>query len=537
MEVSAIMLIRGKHARLLIAVVSILGWGNVAYFARTAVAAQRSDGQLTLEVVDSQTKQPVAARLHLKNARGRPVSLRLPNTAEFGGHLYVDGRITLPLRVGQYTFELDVGPDYLPLSGHFEIERHADDTKQLEVKRFVDLEKEKWYAGDLDVARRAADLPLIMRAEGLRIAPTRGADALSRTRPPSTRAERGQSQVPRKTTDPGDDPAARLMQGSGGDLLLCRLQPPRDAAKVSDALTAAQSSASAELLTAIDPNEHVVARVPYAWNLPVWLASGKLDAIQLIHHHALREAALDNEQDGRPRDAIMYPGRRGNGRWSEAAYYHVLNCGLRVAPAAGSGSGTNDNPVGTNRVYVHCADDFSPASWWDGLEAGRVFVTNGPLLRPTVEGQPPGYVFRMDRGGSLSLEIGCNLATRVPVDYLQIIKNGEVEIEVRLADWVKKKGRLPPIHFDSSGWFLVRAVTNNEQIYQFAASGPYYVEQARRPRISRRSVTFFLQWIDAAANRIRELPALSDAERAALLAEHELARQFFQGLLAQANAD
>ena len=33
-------------------------------------------------------------------------------------------------------------------------------------------------------------------------------------------------------------------------------------------------------------------------------------------------------------------------------YYHVLNCGLRIPPVAGSGSGTNDNPVGTNRVYV-----------------------------------------------------------------------------------------------------------------------------------------------------------------------------------------
>ena len=75
--------------------------------------------------------------------------------------------LTLPLRVGQYTFELDAGPEYRTQSGHFEIERHADDSKRIEMKRFANLRDEGWYGGDLDVSRRAADLPLIMRAEGL----------------------------------------------------------------------------------------------------------------------------------------------------------------------------------------------------------------------------------------------------------------------------------------------------------------------------------------------------------------------------------
>lgn len=531
------MQLRGIPAPLLIATLAIVGWGDTAHCARAAAAGQRGDGQLTIEVSDSKTNRPLAARLHLKNSRGRSVALRIPNTAEFGGHLYVDGRLTLPLRVGQYTFELDAGPEYLPLSGHFEIERHADDTKRMEVTRFVDLAKENWYAGDLDVARRPADLPLIMRAEGLSIVPTRGAEETSRSQRRATGAQRAQPQASRDTIRAGDDSAARLLPGPGGDLLFCRLPLPRGGAESTAAPTARQPVTSADLLNAADSSERVVARVPYAWNLPVWLASGKLAAIPLIHHHALRDGTLDHEQDGKPRDSRMYPGRRGNGRWSEAVYYHVLNCGLRIAPAAGSGSGSNDNPVGTNRVYVHCVEDFTPQRWWDGLEAGRVVVTNGPLLRPTVAGQPPGYVFRLDRGGSLSLEVGVELATRMPVEYLQVVKNGEVELEVRLADWVKRKGRLPPLRFDAGGWFLVRAVTTNEQTYQFAASGPYYVEQAGRPRISRRSVTFFLEWIEAAAARVRELPALAEPERTALLAEQESARQFFQDLLPQANAD
>jgi hypothetical protein len=129
------------------------------------------------------------------------------------------------------------------------------------------------------------------------------------------------------------------------------------------------------------------------------------------------------------------------------------------------------------------------------------------------------------------------LATRVPVEYLQIIKNGEVEAEVRLADWTNQKGRLPPIAFNASGWFLIRAVTNNTETYQFASSGPYYVEQAGRPRISRRSVQFFLDWVDAAEERLRKLPALDSSSRQNLIAEQKAARAYFEELLAKANAD
>ncbi len=398
------------------------------------------------------------------------VKLNLPGTAEFGGHFYIDGTITLPLRVGQYSFELEAGPEYLTQSGHFEIERHADDTKRIEMKRVTDLAKEGWWAGDLDVRRKATDMPLLMRAEGLAFAPL--------------------NQTTIKDTSP-------LLEVDG----------------------------------------HRIARTPYAWALPVWLAGGKLDAIQLIHHHSLRDGVVEKEDDGRPRDKSLFPGARGNGHWSEAVYYHVLNCGLRIPPAAGSGSGANDNPVGTNRMYVFCGNEFSKEAWWEGLKVGRVFVTNGPLLRPMVEGQPPGYVFHLSAGESLNLEIGLNLATSVPVEYLQIIKNGKSIAEVRLADWKEKKGRLPPVHFDDSGWFLVRAVTNNPKVYQLASSGPYYVEKGGHPRVSRGSVQFFLDWIDAAEARLHDQTDVDEAKRKALLADQEVARKFFADLKATANAD
>jgi hypothetical protein len=159
------------------------------------------------------------------------------------------------------------------------------------------------------------------------------------------------------------------------------------------------------------------------------------------------------------------------------------------------------------------------------------------LLRPMVEGQPPGNVFKITDGGSQTFEIGLNLATSVPVEYLQIIKNGTVEAEVRLAEFKNRKGRLPPIHFDNSGWFLVRAVTSNPKKLQFASSGAYYIEKGGRPRVSRASVKFFLDWLDANSARVRKQPDPDEPNRAAQLAEQDSAREFFDKLLTSANAD
>jgi hypothetical protein len=458
--------------------------GTCLVTVRTTVAAPHSDGELTIEVIDSATGKPIAARMHLyagrtaglTTAAKRPVKLNMPGSAEFGGHFYIDGKATLPLRVGPYNFELEAGPEYLTQSGHFDIERHADDMKQVEMKRVTDLANEGWYGGDLDVRRNKADLPLILRAEALHFVPLSGAAAKN-------------------------------------------------------------EKDSKDISPKIELNGHFIARTPYAWDLPVWLASGKLDAIELINYHALRNGVIDNEKNGRPRDKAFFPGPRGNGRWSETVYYHVLNCGFHIPPAAGSGSGFNDNPVGTNRVYVFCGNKFSEEDWWDGLKAGRVFVTNGPLLRPMVEGQPPGNVFKITDGGSQTFEIGLNLATSVPVEYLQIIKNGTVEAEVRLAEFKNRKGRLPPIHFDNSGWFLVRAVTSNPKKLQFASSGAYYIEKGGRPRVSRASVKFFLDWLDANSARVRKQPDPDEPNRAAQLAEQDSAREFFDKLLTSANAD
>jgi hypothetical protein len=244
---------------------------------------------------------------------------------------------------------------------------------------------------------------------------------------------------------------------------------------------------------------------------------------------------LENEAWGKPRDVKRLRPPWGNGEWSQEIYYHILNAGLRIPPSAGSASGVLPNPVGYNRVYVYCEGEFTYDAWWKAFREGRVMVTNGPLLRPVINGQfYPGHVFQADEGEEVDIDIALNLATRDTIRYLEIIKDGQVHRTIRLEDYAQAGGRLPTVTFDHSGWFLVRAVTEVPETYRFASTGPYYVEIGDQPRISRTSAQFFLDWVDERMGRVK----LDDEEqRREVLSYHESARTFWEDVLQRANVE
>lgn len=505
------------------ALIAIVGSAFLWLAATVALdgAPRNADGQLRIKIVDSNSGEALPARLHLQNSRRRPVKLPLPGARGGEDFFYVDGQVELPLRAGQYSFHIEATPEYRTQSGHFEIERHADDEKTVEMRQFADLAREGWWGGDLETILPPAKLPLRMRAEGVTVA--------------------GVIADPEKVKMAVEPPemasifSGKLVESaSQGDLVIYNLRAPlKDDARKSPAATSLESLTEAKGQGGV-----VIARSALSWNLPVWLASEQLDAIQVIDSHSLRDRVTAGNESDRPGDPTFFHGPASRARWAEAIYFHVLNCGFRIPPVAGSGAEANGNPLGTNRVYVHCGEEFTADDWWNGLSEGKVFITNGPLLRPLVEGRPPGYVFRLvGAGDSADYEIGLNLATRDPIEYLYIVRNGEIVADVRLDEIAKQAGRLPPVHFSEAGWFLVRAATGATNRYQFALSGPYFVEQNGRPRVSRRSVSFFLDWISAGERRLRTLEELDDELRQKLLTEHAEARAYFENLLAEANAE
>jgi hypothetical protein len=273
---------------------------------------------------------------------------------------------------------------------------------------------------------------------------------------------------------------------------------------------------------------------PFWWDVPTWLASGQVDSIGLANNHMNRRGMYEDEAWGHPRDTMRLPPPRGNGFWTQEIYYHVLNCGLRIPPSAGSASGVLNNPLGYNRIYVHLDGELVYPKWWDALRAGRVFVTNGPLLRVRADGKLPGSIFSAAEGEALKIAVEAALATRDTILELEIIKNGHVERRIPYEEWARTQS-LGRIRFETSGWFLVRAIAANPETFRFASTGPYYVEiGAARQRISKSSATFFRDWVRERSWRLE----LSDAgHRAEVLKYHTSAEQFWEDILARANAE
>lgn len=490
-------------------------------------ARAASTGELELRVVDADSREPVAVRMHLKDQRGRPVKVR--DVPFWKDHFVFDGQIVLELRPGLYTFELERGPEYRVRTGNFMIKRGDTDTKEVEMQRFTHLAKEGWWSGDLHIHRDPQDIELLMRAEDLHIGPviTWWND----------RNRWDKEKRPAETLVKFDNNRFyHLMAGEdereGGALLYFNLNDPLP---ISGADREFPSPADFLKMAQRDELVHVDIEKPFWWDVPVWLASGMADSIGVANNHMWRGGGLINEAWGRPRDKLLYPDPDGNGRWTQDIYYHALNCGLRLPPSAGSASGVLPNPVGYNRVYVHCGEELSWDAWWKGLRAGQVVVTNGPLIRnPRANGQLPGHLFRAEEGESVELQIQLNLSLRDRVEYLEVVRDGEVVEQVRLDKLAMNRGRLPKIEFDESGWVLVRAVASTSDTYRFAATGPFYVEIGDRPRISKRSAQFFLDWVYERARRVQ----IADADqREKVIRYHRAARNFWQKMVDKANAE
>jgi len=185
-------------------------------------------------------------------------------------------------------------------------------------------------------------------------------------------------------------------------------------------------------------------------------------------------------------------------------------------------------------VYVQVDGDLTWQNWWEGLRAGRVFVSNGPLLRCLADRQLPGHTFILRKANPLMIQLEGRLNSRDPIRAVEIVQNGTVirSISTALDGQPHSLGQL---RFEAPGWFLVRAIADESRTFRFASSGPFYVQGEDGARgISRKSAQFFLDWVH---ERMEKLQAATDAQREELLDEWRQAEKFWQEKLTQANAE
>lgn len=499
----------------------------VAMTMGSLVGEARADEAVNLRFeIRGDDGHSLPCRIHLTNAAGQPVLA--PPLPAWKDHFVCDGHADVPVKAGRFHYEIERGPEYESLAGDVEIQADKATTIPLTLKRIADLKSLGWYGGDVHVHRKPEDVPLLMQAEDLHMA------QVITWWNANNAWNNGAPSDPLRAVDgnrffhilAGED------ERGGGALLYFHLKHPVDITAAKREYPAA--SVFLDEARQAEPGCWVDIEKPFWWDVPAWLASGKVDSIGLANNHMCRSQMYEDEAWGRPRDAERLPAPLGNGRWTQEIYYHALNSGLRVPPSAGSASGVLPNPVGYNRVYVHTVQPLTYDDWWNNLKAGRCFVTNGPLLLVKAGGQLPGHVFKNGSPARVPIEI--TLMTRDRVPEIEIIQNGDVVQTLKCEDQIEQR-LTTELTIAGAGWFLVRAITDNPRTFRFASTGPFYVEDGNSSqRISRQSAEFFQKWVDERIKRLEE--ALKDADqRREVIEGWEAVRSFWRDRVAAANTD
>jgi hypothetical protein len=137
-------------------------------------------------------------------------------------------------------------------------------------------------------------------------------------------------------------------------------------------------------------------------------------------------------------------------------WYQLLNCGFRLPAGAGTDAMANfaslRGPVGMNRVYVRSGGPGPLVA--QGAQAGRSFAAT--LSQLTVDGRGLGEEIALPEGGG-EVTARIRLRSNVPVDHLEVVRNGEVVHTVPLSGDRTAAVATVRLPVERSGWLVLRA--------------------------------------------------------------------------------
>ncbi len=506
-------------------------------FAACCQLAAQATGKIELQMEEEEAGDLLTCRVRLRGANDR--ELRVRGALHQSGWNLVESPLRYEGRAGDYQYEITHGPQFSRGTGGFTLDRKSEAIDVIRLPRHCDLDVEGWRGGDLlayikpdETARwlTAEDLSMAVVVHATEASST-GKNADPKAEP---KADTGSDQ-PKST----DKAVARV---SGSEKRWVDAKSYHDS-RLSSGLTLHHWSPgrevpewvpSSKLLIMAKEQAGTFAEIQRLWSrdVPIWLASGKIDGVQVLSDHLTIEGEAATRVVAPPKiDEAMYKGPRGPGRMVEQIYWQLLESGLRIPPTAGSGFGRTTSPLGYNRVYVMTGNP-DPAAWWQSLRDGQSFVTSGPLLRASVNECLPGNLFASEVE-PIELDIDLKLTVADPVEYLDVVFNGRTLYQARLDEYAKQGGKIPPQLIKESGWLVIRVVTEREFTYRIATTAPFYFEFGGAPRISREAVEFFQAWLERTE---KQIAAESEQARSAAAPYVNSAKLYWSDRLKKANA-
>jgi TolB protein len=468
-------------------------------------------GRLALTIIDRASRRPTAARVSVQGPDGRSFAPddawryaddgfdRRQRSFEYG-YFHTRGSSVVTAPPGALTVEVSRGPEYRVVRRTITLRPNSTASLRIVLDRLVDLPATGWFSADLHVHMNYGgtyrndprNLAFQARAEDLHVVENLIVNKEGRVPDIGYFSGRPDPVSTPTTLIVHDQEYHTSFWGHSGLLGLRRNVILPGYAGYANTAAASLDPTNAAVFDQAHAQDGVTGYVhpfdsypdpqdstrPLTHELPVDVALGKVDYYEAIGF------VDDYEATAR-------------------VWYQLLNCGFRLPAGAGTDVMANfaslRGPVGMNRVFAKLAGPLSHRSWLAALKAGRTFATNGPLLGFTLDGRELGSELPI-RAGGRELLARVTLNSIVPVDRLEIVRNGEVLVQIPLSGdrtRVSTSVRLP---VRESGWYLLRARGNGPvypvlDFYPYATTSPIYVKVDGQLIRFQCDAAYFLAWI------------------------------------------
>ena len=413
------------------------------------------------------------------------------------------GDFFIDLPAGRWRIAAGHGTEYVPVVQQLEVTGRGEMERTLVLQRWIDLPARGWWSGDVhvhhpsyDPAQReflmqyalAEDVHVVNLLEMGHHTGTEFAQAGFGSK---FRVQRGNYALVSGQEDP---------RSTFGHIIGLNLQ-----AMVRD--TSRYDLYDVTFRGIHAQKDTLVGFAHFAWNgcdlprgFPWFVTTGEIDFIELLQFR------LANRLE----------------------YAEYLNLGFRLTAAAGSDTPWGST-IGEVRTYVHAGEAFDVDGWFRNFKAGHTFVSNGPALEFTVDGELPGTELKRSVGGRVKIRarvlghagIGLPTVLRVegPGGVVKELtsKQGEAELAFEMEHRV-----------DTSQWLMASAVCDNQAV---ANTTPVYVVVNGRPTWDpRQGPRIIDKQLDAIAALESEFAKGDDARSLGIRERLQKARTFYAQL-------